>query len=92
MAIHFLARWSPWPWTLVNGVSALICVAALVRAWRSADRVVLENRRRTRAWRVFVAGGFSLWIGGMLIPVGAIYALVQYKRPSRSRVVAAART
>ena len=77
-----LARWWPWPWTLANGIASLVFVAGVVRAWRSAERVVKENRRRTRVWRVIVAVSITLWIAGVWIPVGAIYALGVYKRPT----------
>jgi len=63
--LNSLARWWPWPWTLVNGIGGVVYLAGVVRAWRSADRVMRENRRRTRVWRVLVAGGCSLWIAGL---------------------------
>jgi len=65
-------------------LSALVALVAVVTAWKSAERVIPENRGWTRAWRIGVvalAAGPSGW----LVPVGAIYTLVRYrKRPARA--------
>ena len=71
-----------WPWVLLDIGSAAVLVAAVVTAWRSADRVVAENRVWTRAWRLVVCGlGFGIF--GVAVPVGAIYVLRHYRRTGR---------
>ena len=71
-----------WPWVLLDIGSAAVFVAAVVTAWRSADRVVPENRAWTRAWRIIVCCvGFAIL--GVFVPVGSVYVLRHYRRPVR---------
>jgi len=95
----------PWPLVLLSAAFAVVFVAALVVAWRSADRVVAENQATTRAWRVFLAClPFPITMGEppfslgpvfirIMFPLGAIYILIKYGRSvlrnGRSRTVAA---
>jgi hypothetical protein len=73
----------PWPWSLLNLMSALLWFAAVTTAWKSAGRVVKPNRPWTRAWRILVSVvGFS--VNGIVVPLGAVYVLVRY-RPSVRR-------
>ena len=74
---------APWPWTLLNVLFGLVIVAAIVVAWRSADRVVAGNRAWTRAWRVLVACIAPIGISGVWFPFGALYILVKYGRTTR---------
>jgi hypothetical protein len=74
---------APWPWSLLNIGSALVTIAAIVVAWKSADAVVRKNRAWTRGWRILVCS-FAVALGGIWLPLGAAYILVQY-RPQISR-------
>ncbi len=76
------------PWVIALDVFSLAVIAfAVVRSWRSAERVVRENRSRTRAWRIFVAVIVSPSINGVILPLSAIYALSVYRAPSRREQV-----
>jgi hypothetical protein len=76
------AQWTPWL-IAENLIATAVLVTALVRCWRSADRVVPENRTRTRIWRLFVASlGISIY--GVWLPIGAVYALMAYT-PKKQR-------
>jgi hypothetical protein len=68
---------APWPWSLLNLGSALVTVAAIVVAWKSAVHVRRERRARTRAWRI-LACGIGGFVAGICVPLGAAYVLVQY--------------
>ena len=75
------AQWTPWL-IAENLIATAILVTALVCCWRSADRVVPENRTRTRIWRLFVASlGISIY--GVWLPIGAVYSLMAYTPYSR---------
>jgi hypothetical protein len=73
-----------WPWVALNIAAAVVWFAGAMRAVRSVDRVVVQNRGWTLAWRLFVVCACSVSINGIWIPVGALYALARYRRPSRS--------
>ncbi len=67
----------PWPWSLLNVLSAAIVVGAIAVAWKSSDRVVRKNRGWTRSWRILLCvAAFSVnWIW---LPVGAVYVLYRH--------------
>jgi len=90
MIVDWGVHWGSNPWVIaLNVVSTVVMLAAVVQSWRSADRVVRKNRGWTRAWRISVAVAFSLTINGLTLPFGAIYALRNYKLPSRARTTVA---
>ena len=68
----------PWPRSLLNLFSGLMTIAAVVVAWKSADRVVSENRPWTRAWRIFVCG-MAVAVDGIWLPLGAAYVVIRYR-------------
>jgi hypothetical protein len=74
---------APWPWTLLNVLFGAVIVVAIVVAWRSADRVVAQNRAWTRAWRILVACIAPIGINGVWFRIGALFILVKYGRTMR---------
>jgi hypothetical protein len=64
-------------------VFGVVFIAALVVAWRSADRVIAQNRGWTRAWRILVACIAPIGISGLMLPLGAIFILVRYGRDAQ---------
>ena len=77
-----------WPRALYYVGQVLLSTAAIVAVWRSADDVIPENRRWTRAWRISLTFmGFS--IDGWWFPVGAAFMLLLYRDELRRRPVAA---
>jgi hypothetical protein len=75
-------HWSPWL-IAENLVCVAIVVVAAIQAWRSSERVVAENRARTRIWRLFVTIAVGISINGFLLPLGAVYALLAYTPKSK---------
>ncbi|MFN8026399.1 MAG: hypothetical protein U0W40_08650 [Acidimicrobiia bacterium] len=74
--------WSPWPYALANLLSAAVVVFALVCAWR-----VLAHGPK-RGWQMFfLVGitGFSMFIAGICVPLGAIGILAAATASPRAR-------
>jgi len=75
VSVHVVV--GPWPWSLLNVVSGIISIAAIIIAWKSADRVVSKNRPWTRAWRILVCG-IAVAVDGIWLPLGAMYIVWRY--------------
>lgn len=67
----------PWPWSLLNLLSAALCVVAVTMAWHATDRVAGESRGLTRTWRILMIFVVALSINGIWLPFGAAYVVVR---------------
>ena len=73
------------PESVYNVVAGVTFLVAILVAYRSADRVIPENRAWTRAWRIFVVVVFGVSVNGLWFPVGAVYVLSRYTHRSLPR-------
>jgi hypothetical protein len=80
--LNQLAVSSTWSAAL-NAVALGVTMFAAVHSWRSANNVVRQNRPWTRAWRLGLVLFLGLTINGVIVPLGAVYALAVYKVPAR---------
>jgi len=85
---HVNVTIGPWPWSLLNLLTAAVWLIAVIAAWRSADLVVHPNRPWTRAWRILAASVFTFAVHGVWLPLGAVYVAIKH-RPSLRRARAA---